>query len=105
MLVRIKLLHTAVWLFFVACIIFIPIASAVRRFFLAQVLAGFVFAECVVLAVNHGRCPLTDVAMRYTADRAANFDIYLPEWLARHNKAVFGTLFIGDLLFLAWQVY
>jgi hypothetical protein len=29
----------------------------------------------------------------YTDDRRDNFDIYLPVWIARHNKAVFGSLF------------
>jgi hypothetical protein len=102
-LVLIKVLHTAVWLFFVACIVLIPIAAASRRFFWAELLAGVVCVECAVLAANRGRCPLTDIAGRYTDDRVANFDIYLPEWLARHNKRIFGALFIGDLLFLTWQ--
>ena len=82
---------------------FIPTASILRRFRWAEVLAGIVFLECSVLAVNKGRCPLADVARRYSDDSRANFDIYLPEWLARHNKVVFGTLFVADLLFLAWQ--
>jgi len=34
------------------------------------------------------------VAARYTAERRANFDIYLPEWLARHNKVIFGTIYL-----------
>jgi hypothetical protein len=103
MLVAVKFLHTAVWVFFVGCIALIPVAAALRKFVWAEVLAGLVFVECAVLAVNRGRCPLTDAASRYTDDRAANFDIYLPEWLARHNKTIFGALFIADLLFLAWQ--
>ena len=102
-LVAIKLLHTAVWLFFAVCIFSIPVAAAWRRFVWAEVPAGIVAAECVVLAFNHGRCPLTDLAARYTEDRRPNFDIYLPEWLARHNKAIFGTIFLADVLFLIWQ--
>jgi hypothetical protein len=47
------------------------------------------------------RCPLTDLAARYTDDRRDNFDIYLPEWLARHNKRIFGWLFVGGLVFTA----
>jgi hypothetical protein len=101
--VVIKALHTAAWLFFVGCIAGIPIAAALHRFLVAKVLTAFVLAECLVLLINGGRCPLTDVASRYTSDRRANFDIYLPEWLARHNKYVFGTIFLIDLLFLAWQ--
>jgi len=35
-----------------------------------------------LLAVNGGRFPLSDLAARYGAVRASNFDIYLPNWLA-----------------------
>jgi hypothetical protein len=55
--------------------------------------------ECLVLLVNRMRCPLTGVAARYTADRRDNFDIYLPLWLARYNKHIFGSLFVAGLLF------
>jgi hypothetical protein len=44
---------------------------------------------------------LTDLAGRYTEQRADNFDIYLPLWLARRNKLIFGALFgVGELLVL-----
>jgi hypothetical protein len=73
-----------------------------RRFDCALVLSILVLLECVVIVTNRGRCPLTDVAARYTDDRADNFDIYLPLWLARHNKTVFGFLFLaGELYVLA----
>lgn len=100
MLVVIKLLHTAVWLFFAACIVAIPVAGAYRQFLWAAVLSGLVLVECAVLAVNHGRCPLTDLAGRHTQERIDNFDIYLPLWLARSNKAIFGTLFVVGELFV-----
>jgi hypothetical protein len=99
-LVKIKLLHTAVWLFFVGCIVAIPIAAALGQFGWAAAFSGMVLLECAVLALNRGRCPLTDVAARYTDQRAANFDIYLPEWLARYNKEIFGTLFVLGEVFL-----
>ena len=41
------------------------------------------------------RCPLTDLAARYTDDRRANFDIYLPLWLAANNKRIFGSVFVA----------
>lgn len=97
----IKLLHTAVWFFFAACIVAVPIAGALGQYRWAAILSGLVWVECAVLAVNHCRCPLTDVAGRYTGERADNFDIYLPLWLARHNKTIFGTLFaVGELYVL-----
>ncbi len=49
------------------------------------------------------RCALTDVAARYTDGRADNFDIYLPRWLARHNKELFGGIFVAGLLVLLWR--
>jgi hypothetical protein len=66
---------------------------------------GLVLVECAVLAVNKGRCPLTDWAARYTVDRSANFDIFIPEWLARHNKVVFGTLFLCGEAVVLWELF
>ena len=60
-----------------------------------------ILGECLVLGLNHGRCPLTDMAARYTDDRADNFDIYLPLWLASNNTRIFGFLFVvGELVVL-----
>ena len=96
----IKLLHTAVWFVFASCIVAIPFAGARREFGLAAALTGVVFVELGILAVNRCRCPLTKVARRYTEDRADNFDIYLPLWLARYNKVTFGALFVLGELFV-----
>lgn len=64
-------------------------------------LGGLVALECVVVAVNGMRCPLTDVAARYTTERVDNFDIYLPVWLARWNKVIFGTIYAVELVWAA----
>ena len=103
MLVAIKTLHTVVWAFFVTCILALPVAGATQRFGLAGWLTALVGAECVVIALNRGKCPLTSVAARYTANRADNFDIYLPNWLARYNKQIFGTLFLAGELVVLWS--
>ena len=101
-LVQIKLLHTAIWCFFAGCIVAIPIVGVRGLYAWAAVLIGFVLVECGVLAANRGSCPLTGMAARHTEQRSANFDIYLPVWLARYNKAIFGTLFVvGGLFVLA----
>jgi hypothetical protein len=102
-LIGIKLLHTAIWLFFASCILALPVAGMRRQFYRATLLATLVMAECVVLALNRFRCPLTDLAARYTEDRRDNFDIYLPVWLARHNQTIFGTLFVAGGLLVLWQ--
>jgi hypothetical protein len=95
----IKFLHTVVWAFFAGCIMAIPILAAMRHYTDALVLIGVVMIEVLVLVINRLRCPLTDVAARYTSDRSDNFDIYLPLWVARHNKVIFGLLFLAGLLF------
>ena len=100
----IKLVHTIAWAFFAGSIVALPICAWARRFDRVLVLAGIVLFEVLVLALNRWSCPLTPIAARYTADRRPNFDIYLPEWLARYSKQVFGTLFVLGLLFalLRW---
>ena len=100
-LVLVKSLHTVIWALFVACILAIPILVLAERPRLALALIGIVAIEVLIIVFNWWRCPLTDVAARYTADRRDNFDIYLPVWLARYNKAIFGTLFFAGVLFTA----
>jgi hypothetical protein len=102
MLIAIKVLHTIVWGVLAGCILVLPILAARRRFGWAAILSVVILAECAVIAANHGRCPLTDVATRYTKDRTDNFDIYLPRGLARYNKTIFGSLFVVNELFALW---
>ena len=102
-LVAIKILHTLIWAIMVGCILVLPAAALMDRFHLAAALSVVVLIECIALATNNGRCPLTNVAGRYTQDRTDNFDIYLPNWLARHNKTIFGTLFVAGLVIFLWH--
>jgi len=101
----VKLIHTVIWVFFAACIFAIPVFTVLSKLRIAEILAAIVALEVGVLLLNGLTCPLTDVAARYTDDRRANFDIYLPEWLARNNKTIFGALYVASLLhlFVAWR--
>jgi hypothetical protein len=104
-LVAIKTLHTVVWALMVAFIAWIPVAARANHFRLVAILSGLVWIECGVLAINRGRCPLSDLAKRFTAETTANLDIYLPEWIARWNKGIFGALFvINELIALVLWV-
>lgn len=102
MLTAVKIAHTAVWAFFVTCILALPVMGWQHRFHEAALLAGMVLFECAILMLNRGRCPLTALAARFTEDRSPAFDIYLPEWLARHNKTIFGTLFLVNGIIVSW---
>ncbi|MFZ5735842.1 MAG: hypothetical protein ACOY6K_03015 [Pseudomonadota bacterium] len=103
-LVAVRLLHTAIWAFFASSIIAIPVTIGFGQLVAALWLSVFVWGEVVVLLLNRMRCPLTTLAARYTDDRADNFDIYLPRWLARHNQRLFGTLFALTQLQLGWAL-
>jgi hypothetical protein len=100
----IKLAHTVAWAFFAGCILLVPVFGWLERYSAAGVLSLIVMLEVLVLAANGWSCPLTAVAASYTDDRRDNFDIYLPLWLARHNKVVFGTLFVAGLAFVLLRV-
>mgnify|MGYP006278135095 CR=1 FL=1 len=101
-LIFIKAIHTVVWAVFAGSIIAIPACASVGSMKMAWGLIGFVFLEVAVLVANRMRCPLSDVAGRYTAERQDNFDIYLPLWLARHNKQVFGALYVAGIVYSVW---
>lgn len=94
----VKALHTLVWAFFAGCVLAIPVMAWRGDTGWALALIAVVSLEVLVLAVNRWRCPLTDVAARYTDERADNFDIFLPRWLARYNKAIFGSLYVAGML-------
>jgi hypothetical protein len=98
-LVAVKVVHTIAWAFFAGCILAIPVASWLGKHTLAAWLIGIVLIEVAILVANRWRCPLTSLAGRFTEERHDNFDIYLPLWLARHNKSIFGVLFCLSIVY------
>ena len=104
-LTTVKVVHTIAWAVLVACILGIPWASWHGRHEWAAILAGIVLLEVAVLLINGWRCPLTIVAEAYTTDHRHNFDIYLPEWLARHNKLIFGVLYGLGVAYAAFRYW
>lgn len=104
MLRAIKVAHTVVWALLVAVILAIPVMAWQDRFVAAGWLTAIMLVEVAVLLLNGWRCPLTDLAARYTDDRCANFDIYLPLWLATHNKRIFGSVFAAGVFFSIWRL-
>jgi hypothetical protein len=65
-----------------------------QNFRMALIASAAVMIEVVILALNHMSCPLTAIAARHTDERQPNFDIYLPLWVARYNKQIFGPLYV-----------
>ena len=100
-LTAVRAVHTALWLFFASSIIGVLIAIPLGALQAALWMSLFVWAELAVLLLNRMRCPLTIAAARYTDDRSANFDIWLPAWVARRSRLVFAVLFTLSQLWLA----
>ncbi|MCF8462022.1 MAG: hypothetical protein K9G46_14975 [Flavobacteriales bacterium] len=101
MLILIKSFHSLIWVVFVIFIGFIlwgGITDNVNVYSWLAVIA--IVFEGVVLLFFKGSCPLTKVARKYSDSSKANFDIYLPEWLARYNKRIFGSLFLLGVILL-----
>jgi hypothetical protein len=96
----VRVIHTIVWVILASFVVAIPGLAWAREYRPALGLSIVVLAEVGVLALNQWRCPLTPIAARYTSDRQPNFDIYLPAWLARYNKEIFGSLYVVGLLIL-----
>lgn len=89
----IKILHTLIWVFFNIVIFYMLYAAITGRIdgwlWLGY---GLVLVEGLVLLAFRWYCPLTVWARRYSDSTRENFDIYLPNWLARHNKRIYTTL-------------
>ncbi len=95
MLTAVKFLHTIIWAFFNLVLVYVFYAIAFDRIgTLFWIGIGLILFEGLILAIFKWKCPLTYVARRYSDATNENFDIYLPEWLARHNKTIYTTVFI-----------
>lgn len=66
---------------------------------------SLLLVECAVLIFNKGVCPLTPLASKYTLERQDNFDIYLPNIIAKYNKQIFGILFIMALTLIIYNLF
>lgn len=65
---------------------------------------GLIVLEGVILKLSNGNCPLTLIAAKYTEQRADNFDIFLPNWLARNNKLIFSLIWLLGVAIVIYRV-
>jgi hypothetical protein len=90
--------NIVVWVFSASCVLEIPMLAWRGDSSAASVLIGVVFVEVAVLVLKRWCCPLKGVAARHTNDRWDDFDIFLPEWVARHNTTIFGGIYVARIL-------
>jgi hypothetical protein len=105
-LIAVKLIHTLVWLFMVSVIFYILYCGLVNDITVyTWIASGLIVVEGLVLLIFGGRCPLTIIARNYSASNRDNFDIFLPNWLARYNKLLFTTLYVIGMIIVAYRLY
>ncbi len=104
-LTLIKTIHTLIWLFFNVVIFYLLYAVIMGRIDQwVWICLGLIVLEGLVLLIFKKVCPVTLVARRYSDSEKANFDIYLPEWLAKYNKEIYTAIVVVALVILVWRL-
>ena len=100
LLVLIKIIHTLIWIFF-NVVIFYMLYAVIANKIDIWLWTGFglVALEGLTLVAFKFFCPLTLLARRYSSSEKDNFDIYLPNWLAKYTKTIY-TSIMGIILIL-----
>jgi hypothetical protein len=103
-LTAIKSIHTIIWVFFNVVIFYMLYAVIAKKFdFRLWVCYGLIVLECITLLVFKLKCPLTLVAQQYSNSTKNNFDIYLPNWLAKYNKIIYTIIVVAILIITVYQ--
>ena len=97
-LVLVKSVHTLIWAVLASVVLFVLWSGITAKSSILSWLAVIIIlGEGIVLMIFGGSCPLTKVARRYSKSTKDNFDIYLPNWLAKNNKLIFGAIYVIGL--------
>ena len=91
----IKAVHTLAWASIESCVLYVLYSGFAGRTDRRVGLAGAVVAtETLVFAANGFRCPLTELAEHYGAERGSVTDVYLPKWFAHSIPAIHAPLLV-----------
>jgi len=104
-LITIKIIHTIIWLFFNVVIFYLLYAVVTNKIDVwVWASIGLIVLEGIVLLTFKMKCPLTVLAGKYDNSTKDNFDIFLPNWLAKYNKLIYTSLFIIAVLILIYRL-
>lgn len=104
-LILVKIVHTLIWIFFnfvLFYLLYAVILNTINKWVWMGI--GLIVMEGFVLLFFKMMCPLTIIARKYSDSTKDNFDIYLPNWLAKHNKLIYTTLFIMIVLGVIYRL-
>jgi hypothetical protein len=101
----IKLIHTIIWIFFNVVIFYLFYAVIVDKIDKWMWIGlGLILLEAIVLLIFKMKCPLTVIARRYSDSSKENFDIYLPDWLAKYNKLIYTSILLIIVVMLIYRL-
>ena len=104
-LMIIRLIHSIIWMFFNLVIFYLFYAVIVNRIDVrVWICVGLIVLEGLVLLLFKRTCPVTLIARKYSDSTKDNFDIYLPNWLAKYNKIIYTSLFVVVLILILFRL-
>lgn len=65
---------------------------------------GLFVLEGITLVAYKFICPLTVLARKYSDSGKENFDIYLPNWLAKYNKLIYTSILAVIIILTFYQL-
>lgn len=105
LLAVIKTVHTLAWFSIESCMVYLLYAGFRKQSDRRAAIAGAVVgAESLIFAANGFRCPLTQVASRYGAERGGVTDIFLPKWFAHNLPAIHAPLLAVAVVLHLWNI-
>ena len=66
---------------------------------------GLVLLEGMILLAFKFFCPLTLIARKYSDSKKDNFDIYLPNWLAKYTKLIYTSIMVIILILTIYRLW
>jgi len=101
----IKSIHTVIWIFYNLVIFYFAYQVFTDTIDIwGWICFGLIIFECLVLLVFKRMCPVTLIARRYSDSTKDNFDIYLPNWLAKNNQLIYSLILVIILLVMVYRL-
>jgi len=95
-----------IWIFFNGVIFYLLYAVIVNQIDRwVWICLGLIALEGLVLVVFKNVCPITVIARKYSQSAQDNFDIYLPNWLAKYNKLIYSILVLIAIVILICRLF
>jgi hypothetical protein len=104
-LLTIKIIHTTVWVFYnvvMFYLLYAVIADKIDKW--VWICLSLFALEGLILVLFRNMCPLTVMARRFSDSAKDNFDIFLPNWLARYNKLIYSILLALCIIILIYRL-